>query len=447
MKSFSIKVETLTIGTLIFGYVVGNRGFANIFPVPFIPILPGELGIIICLGFMGLNLLRNKKLDFNLDNTAFVIIIWMILGTVLFLLGFPKYKISAIRDFATVYYVSYFFFAHSIVYNKGELNKFEKFLTAAFLFVAPANLLFQNFPDFVYTKLSVNGVPLIVQKGDLIGVFCAGAFFFFLLKHYNESRRKVFYFFIAFICFVTMGRTLCRAAFLGFFIISLLMIYTKRRFIIKMAGIIGAMIFIPFSIYTILFIEDITETKAYGAYEHIISVTDFSGTRSYKNPDSYGTGDNNRYRLVWWHSLIKETLLTKPFFGYGFGYSLFYFFQGRYYTNLFMDADVRSPHSIILTIFGRMGLAGLFLFLLILYKFGRKTLRCADFSRMHAKAHPAFPYWCMSWCILIGACFGVVLEGPMGAIVYWSVTGIAYGLSCKEQMISPLPETKSDENG
>jgi hypothetical protein len=30
--------------------------------------------------------------------------------------------------------------------------------------------------------------------------------------------------------------------------------------------------------------------------------------------------------------------------------------------------------------------------------------------------------------ILTSACFGVVLEGPMGAVVFWSVLGLANGI-------------------
>jgi hypothetical protein len=31
----------------------------------------------------------------------------------------------------------------------------------------------------------------------------------------------------------------------------------------------------------------------------------------------------------------------------------------------------------------------------------------------------------MCWVILVSACFGVVLEGPMGAVVFWTLLGLA----------------------
>jgi hypothetical protein len=33
--------------------------------------------------------------------------------------------------------------------------------------------------------------------------------------------------------------------------------------------------------------------------------------------------------------------------------------------------------------------------------------------------------WCAAWVILVSACFGVVLEGPMGAVVFWTILGLA----------------------
>jgi hypothetical protein len=33
--------------------------------------------------------------------------------------------------------------------------------------------------------------------------------------------------------------------------------------------------------------------------------------------------------------------------------------------------------------------------------------------------------WLTVWTLLVSACFGVVLEGPMGAVVFWTVLGMA----------------------
>jgi hypothetical protein len=38
----------------------------------------------------------------------------------------------------------------------------------------------------------------------------------------------------------------------------------------------------------------------------------------------------------------------------------------------------------------------------------------------------ALSWWCACWVILISACFGVVLENPMGAVVFWILLGLAH---------------------
>ena len=34
-------------------------------------------------------------------------------------------------------------------------------------------------------------------------------------------------------------------------------------------------------------------------------------------------------------------------------------------------------------------------------------------------------FWLAAWVIFTSACFGVVLEGPMGAVVFWTILGLA----------------------
>ena len=51
-------------------------------------------------------------------------------------------------------------------------------------------------------------------------------------------------------------------------------------------------------------------------------------------------------------------------------------------------------------------------------------------------------YWCMVWGIFGSACFGVVLEGPMGAIVFWTLLGMANALTYQDsskKVPSPVP--------
>ena len=67
-----------------------------------------------------------------------------------------------------------------------------------------------------------------------------------------------------------------------------------------------------------------------------------------------------------------------------------------------------------------MGVIGLIPFLMLVATMIRRTRRAA---RLGPSSETAL--WCAAWIILVSACFGVVLEGPMGAVVFWTLLGLA----------------------
>jgi hypothetical protein len=78
---------------------------------------------------------------------------------------------------------------------------------------------------------------------------------------------------------------------------------------------------------------------------------------------------------------------------------------------------------VLLTIFARMGAIGLLLFLAAMSIVAVRTWRA-----VRAGPEQAAP-WCAIWVIFTSACFGVVLEGPMGAVVFWTLLGVAHATS------------------
>jgi hypothetical protein len=168
------------------------------------------------------------------------------------------------------------------------------------------------------------------------------------------------------------------------------------------------------------FHENIKDTSLYSAYEHAVSIVDFTGQGTYLHAESGDPGDNNRFRLVWWQAVARETIEVNPAFGLGFGYDLTSRFLADYDWLTNEDFSARSPHSMIMSVFGRMGAIGLLLWLAVAVAMARLTRRTFlrhDFRGMG--------WWSVVWVIWISACFGVVLEGPMGAVLFWTVLGIA----------------------
>jgi O-antigen ligase len=166
--------------------------------------------------------------------------------------------------------------------------------------------------------------------------------------------------------------------------------------------------------------RDLQTSAPYSMYEHAVSIFDPTGAGSYINGDSGNPGDNNRFRLVWWRDVINQTLTEGPIFGLGFGADLSTQFLADY--DLLGDESfaARSPHSMIVTVFGRMGALGLALWLLVSAALARMIWRLV--RKGDADGRGLACVVCVVW---VSACFGVVLEGPMGAVIFWVAVGLA----------------------
>jgi O-antigen ligase len=161
------------------------------------------------------------------------------------------------------------------------------------------------------------------------------------------------------------------------------------------------------------------KTPLYEPYESVMSIVDVTGQRIYEGKDTSSKGDNNLFRRVWWQAVLEETIEGNPSFGLGFGYDLADRFVREYYPEDSEEFSARSPHNFLLTIFARMGAVGLALFQAVLGVVAVRTWRA-----VRAGPELAAP-WCAAWAIFTSACFGVVLEGPMGAVVFWTLLGVA----------------------
>ncbi|MES1195043.1 MAG: hypothetical protein ABUL65_04050, partial [Opitutus sp.] len=170
----------------------------------------------------------------------------------------------------------------------------------------------------------------------------------------------------------------------------------------------------------------LTQTPLHGLYDRVVSLTDPLGQNTYSSEDSLDKGDNNLFRYVWWRAVVDETMETNPLVGLGFGHDLAARFVQEYLPAGGEEFSVRSPHNVLLTVFGRTGLAGLLPFLVVMGLMARATLRAVR----HEPPGQA-GLWCGAWVILVSACFGVLLEGPMGAVVFWTVLGMANALSAE----------------
>jgi hypothetical protein len=175
------------------------------------------------------------------------------------------------------------------------------------------------------------------------------------------------------------------------------------------------------------------DTPLLGVYERVSSVFDPLGQGTYSAADAANKGDNNLFRMVWWRTVIDDTLHGGPVFGLGFGADLAERFVQEYYSDSPEEFSTRSPHNIVLTVFARTGAVGLVPFLAIVGVVLVRTVKSA--RRDLASTGP----WLVGCALFVSACFGVVLEGPMGAVVFWTALGLANARTAGEAVGATAP--------
>lgn len=424
----TVRLEALILGLLFFGYIVGNRGFAQLSLGGSTPLFLGEVGMVLCLFFIAfrLTLSREKPIEKGplvLATGAFLVLggIRLYLDVFLNMSGAPT--LMAIRDSAAVYYALFFFIGYQTVRSPSSRRFLVAALHTAGLLLLPVIIVQLLYPSLLF-QLTIRGVPLIYQKGDLLVGFaeCA-AFYFFLVP--ARGIPKVFYRALSAIYASSILLLFSRAVFVGVCLATLLLIAAKRPgFLIYQVGLasLALVAAVLIQLGGIRFETGLTAK----AFDKVTSITDISGSRSYRSEYGANAADNNQFRLVWWRSVFNETMSKNPWFGLGFGYDLAGGFLRDYYQNRGRDFTTRSPHSIWFTMLGRMGVIGVLSFGVVVFFMLREAFRAARRVSQGRAGPASLILWCALLILLGSGSFGVVLEGPMGGILFWSFLGWAY---------------------
>ncbi len=414
-----LAADTIFVGLLLIGYLVGNRGFAQLMPAPGIPLFPAEAGLLIAVAWRTVICGFERRLPFRPDALNWAVLVWLVTGTVRVAFDLPNYGFMAVRDYAVIYYAVFFF----IVQHMGRDPAARRYLTGCLLFavvaLVPMFSLFQFFPDFFLNQLTVFHVPLIFYKGDLAATFMGlGSL---LVFHWAKGLQRYWAWPLSAAMILFLLSYDSRASLLGVVLASGLLLLARRWRFPALQGGLTALALLIVILLAVLFDNTWANRKLHGLQDRIQSITDISGSGRYDSEESYFKGDNNRFRLVWWRNVVEMTWTTNPLFGLGFGADLAQGFVQEYYPDATLDFNTRSPHNIFLTVFGRMGLAGVAVWTAFCAVLLIRTLLVLR----HSPDPVQWSLWCAPWVILCSATFGVVLEGPMGAVVFWTLLGLA----------------------
>jgi hypothetical protein len=425
----ALRLEALLLGILVFGYIVGNRGFAQLSLAPNSPLFLGEMGMVACVGILGARLALKREQIFPKTPLSWAIRAFLFIGGVrlfcdIFLHLSPANTVTTIRDSAVVYYSLFFFIGYKVGQDRLGRGLMEKCVLISCIALLPVFLIqFVIAPDLFY-RMTFRGYPLISHKGDLTATYLAFASFYFFLYPSRGAIRLLLRI-LAIVFFLGIFVVTARAAIVGLIAAALLLLMARRpQFVLAQicVAVVGLTIAGALHLGSTGDESDVY-TKVTDKLE---SMTDFSGSRNYRGEVGDYSADNNQFRTVWWRTVSNETLRKGPIFGLGFGYDLAAGFLRNYYSNRQdVNWDVRSPHSVWVTIFGRLGIVGLISFATIVFfliRGARDAARRVARGETHVST---LAFWTGAIIILGSASFGVVLEGPMGGILFWTFLGLA----------------------
>lgn len=408
------------LGAVAFGYVVGNRGFAQISLSDRFPLLPAELVLLATCSVLAVRSALRRELPLRRDALNLAVLAWFVIGLARMLFDVRAHGFAALRDFALVYYAAFFLLAQHEARAETAARLLHRWLAWSCVVLLVVHTIYGWFPEFFLTRLTLRGIPVIFYKGDLAGTFMAmGAVMWFLA--FERERRGWRLVLSLALTAGTLGSN-NRASMLGLAAAAVLLALGGRwRFLAtQIAAGAGAAV-------VVLAVAQARDqpwkqTPVYSAYERAASLFDPLGERAYSGEETAFKGDNNRFRAAWWRAVFYETLDGNPWLGLGFGHDLAARFVREYYPDAGDEFSARSPHNVLLTIFGRMGVVGLVPFLVMVVVILRGAWRAARAGPTRQTAG-----WCAACVVLVSACFGVVLEGPMGAVVFWTALGMANG--------------------
>lgn len=415
------RPESMVFAAILFGYIVGNRGFAQFQFAPRIPLLPAEAALIVCTATLGFRAALSRASLIVFDAVNISILVWIAYATTRLPLDMNTYGVMALRDYALVYYASFFFLCQFLGRELASVRLLDGALTAAFLALPLVVITNKILPDFFLQHFNWNGIPLIFHKSDLTSesLVCGS---FWLWSRFERDGR-FFWLLPSAISILLVGAEESPRAALVAATVTAMAWFGARRF--KLIGfqiaVVAAGIAVSIPVEVIAG-RTLTETRSYAIYERVVSMIDLGGSHAYRNAESASTIDNNNFRRVWWKAVYEETIDFSPFFGLGFGHDLAAHFLADYnWLSVQEEFNTRSPHSVIVTVFGRLGSIGLSLFLIVGATIARSGYRAFQKSDVECMA-----WWSIVITIGVSACFGVVLEGPMGAVPFWVALGIAH---------------------
>jgi hypothetical protein len=408
------SVFLASLAVVLLGYMFLGRGFAYVGKPPF---FIGELALVLAL-LAGLAFANARHLRF----LQLVLLAYIALGIAHTLPYLEPYGKDALRDGALWGY-ALIAVGVSLALRPGHLERivglYRKVVPIFVLWVPVAAVLY-----FLFSGLPrwPSDVPVLVFKGGDMAVHLAGAAGFVLLGLYAGRRNPrfpeslfwpVWLFGAAIVAAMNRGGLLAMA----FALFAVLLARPSRRWL-RLGFALAALV-------VVLAFLNPKATLGEGREVSFrqLGLSSTSIFTDVRGPQR-GLEATKQWRLDWWSEIASYTF-QGPYFwsGKGFGVNL----ANDDGFQVFADESLRAPHNTHFTVLARMGVPGFVVWIVLLLGFATALLRALwRARRAKATRWVQLNAWLLVlWLAMtVNTSFDPYLEGPQGAIWFWSVFGV-----------------------
>lgn len=414
---FRKRLPQVTAGVmtlLLTGYAIGGRGFAYLgFP----PLFVGELAL--ALGLTAALVAGSLRGRWTL--AAGAIVMFELVGLVTTVPYVSAYGIDAFRDGVTW---AYSIFALVIIGLAGSrflpkvVARYSSLLPY-FLATAPVVLAVNRWAPQVIPLNPITDIPLFAPKSGDVSVHLAGVATFLLLdlrscrfRQRNQLLEWLLWsLWLAAFVLITNNRGGMISILIA---MSIALLFRPRSRWGKPLVVVAIAVGLASGLQL-----GVNNNESRGLSVQDIALRLQSVVSSTGDSSVDGTKE---WRLNWWQDIVDYTVFG-PYRWLGKGYGVNLADDDGYQVDA--EGDLRSPHSIHLSVLARSGLLGLgawlSILLLVLIGLTRIVLYGLDETRRRVAL------WLLSYFLafVVNASFDVYLEGPQGGIWFWSLVGVA----------------------
>ena len=418
------------LGPLLAGYLLFDKAFAYL-RLPGTPLYVGEIVLVVGV-FGSLAATGYLRVVIREEPIMTLLAAFFLLGIIRFLPGVKAYGITAIRDFALVYYCLFAFFIAAAL--AAAPDALERLVVQLIRFVPwlliwlPLSVVFQalisHAPHVPFSSVSV--LDHKTGNAAIAALIALGALWLF--PDGRGARSRAVWSTVALLTIALAG-TQNRGGLLGAAagaIVGLAFMPNRRWLIVRAVSVMS--IALALALLLPLKIPAAGEQgRTFSVSQLVSNVASIGGAHEAGNLAGTVSGRQQLWTMIY-HKQVADGLLVE---GYGFGPNVAFIAGGLAAEGNPAD-PLRSPHNSHLDVLARMGLVGFSVWLALWVGwYWRVIVRGRRLAQrgFHARRQVAVLCLMITTSILVSSFFDPQLEGAQVAALLWTSFGVGVAVT------------------